>query len=47
MGGLDVIVFTAGVGENSASEREGICESLGFMGVELDKEKNINMIKNN
>ena len=40
MGGLDVIVFTAGVGENSASEREGICESLGFMGVELDKEKN-------
>ena len=39
MGGLDVIVFTAGVGENSASEREGICESLGFMGVELDKKK--------
>lgn len=40
MGGLDVVVFTAGVGENSASERESICENLGFMGVELDKEKN-------
>lgn len=40
MGGLDVVVFTAGVGENSASEREAICENLGFMGIELDKEKN-------
>ncbi|WP_055070996.1 acetate/propionate family kinase [Clostridium massiliamazoniense] len=40
MGGIDVVVFTAGVGENSASERETICENLGFMGIELDKEKN-------
>lgn len=37
MGGLDAIVFTAGVGENTASIREHVVEGLGFMGVELDK----------
>ena len=40
MNGLDVMVFTAGIGENSASVREGVCEGLGYFGVEIDKEKN-------
>ena len=38
--GIDVIVFTAGVGENQVHIREGICNNLKFMGVELDLEKN-------
>lgn len=40
MGGVDVIVFTAGLGENSASNRAEICEGLEFLGVKLDPEKN-------
>ena len=40
MGGVDVVVFTAGVGENSASMRARICEGLEFLGVKLDPEKN-------
>ena len=40
MGGLDAIVFTGGIGENSASIRERACEGLGFLGVEIDVEKN-------
>ncbi|MBP9027659.1 MAG: acetate kinase [Aminivibrio sp.] len=40
MGGIDVLVFTAGIGENSARAREGICSGLEFMGVKLDLEKN-------
>ncbi len=40
MGGLDVVIFTAGLGENSISAREKICEGLEFMGIEIDKEKN-------
>ncbi|MBQ6969236.1 MAG: acetate kinase, partial [Synergistaceae bacterium] len=40
MGGLDVIVFTAGIGENSASTREKVCERLEFMGVKIDPAKN-------
>ncbi|WP_427338575.1 acetate/propionate family kinase [Caloranaerobacter sp. DY30410] len=40
MGGVDVIVFTAGLGENSPETREAVCEGLEFMGVEIDKEKN-------
>ncbi|RKD27822.1 acetate kinase [Caminicella sporogenes DSM 14501] len=40
MGGVDAIVFTAGLGENSITNREAICENLEFMGVKLDKEKN-------
>jgi len=34
--GLDAIVFTAGIGENSAEVRRGICERLAWLGVELD-----------
>ena len=38
--GLDAIVFTAGIGENSASIRAAVCERLGFLGVELDTDAN-------
>lgn len=40
MGGVDIIVFTAGVGENQTGMRAGACEGLEWMGVKLDKEKN-------
>lgn len=36
MGGLDVIVFTGGVGENQTGVRENVCAPLRFMGVEID-----------
>ena len=41
MGGLDCIVFTAGIGENTSQVREGVCEGLEFLGVKLDKVKNV------
>ena len=40
MGGVDIIVFTGGVGENQTGVRENVCKPLGFMGVELDNELN-------
>lgn len=40
MGGVDIIVFTAGVGEHQADVREGALEGLEFLGVKLDREKN-------
>ena len=40
LGGLDVLVFTAGVGENSAVVRASACEAFGFLGLKLDPEKN-------
>ncbi|SMC76895.1 acetate/propionate family kinase [Papillibacter cinnamivorans] len=40
MGGIDGVIFTAGVGENSIDLREKILEGLEFMGLYLDKEKN-------
>ena len=40
LGGLDALVFTAGIGENSESARANICGRLGFLGVELDSERN-------
>ena len=40
MGGVDAIVFTAGVGENSAHTRYGICSLLGGLGISLDEAKN-------
>lgn len=40
MGGVDIIVFTAGVGEHQADVREAAVDGLEFMGVKLDKEKN-------
>lgn len=40
MGGVDVVVFTAGIGENSWETRIDILEGLEFMGIKLDKERN-------
>ena len=40
LGGLDAIVFTGGVGENSASLRASVCERLEFVGVRLDSNRN-------
>lgn len=40
MNGLDAIVFTAGIGENSKLIRSLVCEDLEFFGIELDQEKN-------
>ena len=40
MNGVDVITFTAGVGENGPETRQAICNYLGFMGVKLDPERN-------
>lgn len=40
MGGVDAIVFTAGVGENAIESREAVLSGLEFMGVEFDNEKN-------
>ena len=40
LGGLDALIFTAGVGENSAVVRAAACEAFEFMGLKLDGEKN-------
>ena len=40
MGGLDAIVFTAGVGENSPYLRNLVCKNMEFFGLEIDEEKN-------
>jgi acetate kinase len=40
LGGMDAIVFTAGVGENSPEVREAACRSLGFLGLKLDEAPN-------
>lgn len=40
LGGLDTLVFTAGIGEHAASVRERICAGLGFLGIQLDSERN-------
>ncbi len=40
LNGLDMLTFTAGVGENGPETREAICDYLAFMGVKLDPEKN-------
>ena len=40
LGGLDALVFTAGIGEHAPTVRAAICETLGWLGIELDDEKN-------
>lgn len=40
MNGVDAIAFTAGLGENNGLMRELVCESLGYLGVKIDKEAN-------
>ncbi|MDH7600922.1 MAG: acetate kinase [Armatimonadota bacterium] len=40
MGGLDAVVFTGGIGENSSEVRSRVCNGLEFLGIELDEKKN-------
>jgi len=40
MGGVDAVIFTAGVGENGANDRAEICDTLGFLGIKIDADKN-------
>ena len=40
LGGVDTLVFSGGIGENAALIREQICDGLGFLGIELDRERN-------
>ena len=40
LGGIDALVFTAGIGEGSALVRALVCKRLGFLGVELDEDVN-------
>ncbi|MGH9944106.1 MAG: acetate kinase, partial [Pyrinomonadaceae bacterium] len=41
MGGADAVLFTGGIGENSAEVRARICENLGWLGLDLDPERNV------
>lgn len=40
MGGVDAVLFTGGIGENSGELRAEVCEDLKFMGIELDEAEN-------
>ncbi len=40
LGGIDVLTFSGGIGENGVSTRAAVCEGLGFLGIELDPAKN-------
>jgi acetate kinase len=40
MGGIDVLVFTGGIGENADTTRRGVTKGLGFLGIEIDEAKN-------
>ena len=40
LGGVDAIVFTGGIGENSSVTRSGVCANLGWFGIHLDEAKN-------
>ncbi len=40
LNGVDVVVFTGGIGENQIDVRRGICKNLSFMGINIDEEKN-------
>ena len=44
MGGLDYVVFTGGIGENSTKVREVVCEGLDFMGIVIDAELNVKVM---
>ncbi len=44
LGGLDCLVFTAGIGENQVSLRQNICRSLFYMGIEVDDARNHEMV---
>ena len=42
MGGIDLLIFSGGVGENSSDIRAGVCRGLEFLDIELDEEVNSN-----
>lgn len=42
LNGLDVLVFTAGIGENSSMTRERVCKDMDYLGIKIDEEKNKN-----
>jgi len=44
MGGVDCLVFTAGIGENAPVVRQMVCEGLEFLGIEIDPERNENAV---
>lgn len=43
MGGLDAVIFTGGIGENSAPVREGACDHMEYLGIKLDLQKNLDL----
>ena len=45
MGGVDAIIFTAGIGENTPAMREAILKNTEFMGIKIDPEKNEKAIR--
>jgi acetate kinase len=45
MNGADAVVFTGGIGENSPEVRQQICEGLGWMGLDLDSERNAALVR--
>jgi len=45
LGGIDALVFTAGIGENAAYVRSKICQGMEFLGIKLDKERNEDPLK--
>ena len=40
LGGLETLIFAAGIGENAPLIRQRICDGLGFLGVQLDRKRN-------
>jgi len=40
MGGVDILIFTGGIGENGSETRENICSNMEFLGLEFDKKVN-------
>ena len=45
MNGIDALVFTAGIGENQWNIREAVCDSMEYLGIEIDKERNKNFTR--
>ena len=43
MDGVDAIVFTGGIGENTVDLREDVCKNLSYLGVKIDSEKNLEL----
>lgn len=43
MGGVDAVIFTGGIGENSSFLREDVCDHLEFLGLTIDKKKNVDL----